>query len=386
MAASRGNATSDEVLRYFEDEAYRIRDIARYKDVFRSYCSQNTRNVTGKRAFGENADMSEEAKVRAKALADSILIQAFGDYHEICNSFDEEKIDVIAHISSPHPPGPVHIAPNAELYCELNITENEDGEEERCNWMAMRSVEYTPAPYHPGLNITHLRAMKLSELQDIQQVTCMQTSTRLIISISNTEEEQVIALIGLPELNINKYSVQYGNTAILLAISKGWNHVRTDTDATGVAHVNPQHTQQAIIRALLSRPDIEINCVHLLNGMTPLHIACLRGDSPELIRLLLEKGADKDARDYSGKTPFDYLDESYDNVKINIMFLTTDWIDEEARSAILQRLAAAGPRRSLVLHDYATLPTEAERATNVAAIKQMLRPAAPEAPPARPRP
>ncbi|WP_265014804.1 ankyrin repeat domain-containing protein [Wolbachia endosymbiont (group B) of Camptogramma bilineatum] len=41
--------------------------------------------------------------------------------------------------------------------------------------------------------------------------------------------------------------------------------------------LNPHYNKKNIINKLLEREDLDINCIHLGNGMTPLHIACLRG-------------------------------------------------------------------------------------------------------------
>lgn len=75
-----------------------------------------------------------------------------------------------------------------------------------------------------------------------------------------------------------------------------------------------------VIERLLEHPELDINAIDLKTGMTALHIACVRGDDPALVRKLLEKGAKPDIRDYSGATPLDLIDRglSWDDAKAKI--------------------------------------------------------------------
>ncbi|QJT95119.1 hypothetical protein HGO53_06010 [Wolbachia endosymbiont of Diaphorina citri] len=201
--------------------------------------------------------------------------------------------------------------------------------------------------------------------------------------------------------NINKYSLLYGNNPILLAISKGWNHINGQ-DFSGFCSnlqkdINkgesflPQYEkdlkeklyirnrvnknkkilnkisgllkQKDIISKLLEREDLDINCIHLSNGMTPLHIACLRGDSPELIQRLLDKGANPDAVNYKGEKPIDMLGYSYED--------TQEIVGKMAGGCtfgILDAYTECDENKSVV----ATLPTRKEREDNIKVIREIL--------------
>ncbi|WP_133134336.1 ankyrin repeat domain-containing protein [Legionella santicrucis] len=125
----------------------------------------------------------------------------------------------------------------------------------------------------------------------------MSSQTELLYYIANSRTNTALHYIEEGDY-INDYSMEFGYTPILLALCKGWNHV--DSRKHSLA-------QKPIIEALLAKKALEVNCIHLRNGMTPLHIACLRSDCPELIRALLKRGADCDALDYKGRKPVDML-------------------------------------------------------------------------------
>jgi ankyrin repeat protein len=99
--------------------------------------------------------------------------------------------------------------------------------------------------------------------------------------IANSSVKSALALIRR-QVDVNQYDLEYGNCPLLISISKGWNHRSTDIpyedDKEGVISA-----QKNVIEALLATPNIDVNCINLQNGMTPLHIACLRGDDPDLI-------------------------------------------------------------------------------------------------------
>ena len=62
-----------------------------------------------------------------------------------------------------------------------------------------------------------------------------------------------------------------------------------------------------MVKLLVDR-DIEVNQQKLLesDGSTPLHIYCISGADPRIIKLLLDSGADPTIKDSSGKTALDY--------------------------------------------------------------------------------
>lgn len=163
------------------------------------------------------------------------------------------------------------------------------------------------------------------QLDDIDQITnqslefsVIGANTQLMEALSMSFATQVCGLIDLGA-DINKYSLLYGNNPILFAVSKGWNHQDGDK-------LNPDNNKspiKRIIEKMLEQTNLDINCIHLLNGMTPLHIACLRGDPLDLIKQLVQHGADINALDYLGKRPLDYVGLTYKEVQIQVSILTS---------------------------------------------------------------
>ncbi len=146
--------------------------------------------------------------------------------------------------------------------------------------------------------------------------------TNLTIAISNSDVLGSQTLIS-QVTNINKYSYGFGNNPLLLAVAKGWTHYHH------TYYFNPREPltitgQRKIIEGLFSRQDLDVNKQHLFNGMTALHIACLRGDDPLLIQKLLARGADVELIDYEGKIAMDYLDVDYSNAKQIFLCLHPD--------------------------------------------------------------
>ncbi|WP_341808825.1 ankyrin repeat domain-containing protein [Wolbachia endosymbiont (group E) of Neria commutata] len=159
--------------------------------------------------------------------------------------------------------------------------------------------------------------------------------------------------------NINQYGLLYGNNPIILAISKGWNHINPDSS------IEPSHDkfpQMEIINKLMEYQDLDINVIDLKTGMTPLHTACLRGDSPELIIKLLEKEADPEAEDYSGKKPADLLNYKYQEVQKVIGSMT----------GRIFGVSVGGTNDKENQSSCATLPTRRERDENVKWIREVL--------------
>jgi hypothetical protein len=214
------------------------------------------------------------------------------------------------------------------------------------------------------LELSRTHALALKQIIDLPQFHCENTpasprifhyGSHLMISIANTFPSSALALIQ-SGANINQYSPHYGNTPLLLVISKGWNHI----DDSERPRENELHerSQQPIITALLDA-GADVNAIHLKNGMTALHIALLRGDDVELIKLLLTRGAKLDCVDFMGRTPVDLLSFEYDAVQEIVGKLLDD---SEFGSDDLSE------NKSFV----ATLPTKADRARNIEAIKTLL--------------
>lgn len=104
------------------------------------------------------------------------------------------------------------------------------------------------------------------------------------------------------------------NTALLLSVKKGWNHVR-ETDEYGdplSKWRTRNRTRMGLLTASLlnngADPDIQDGC-----GNTALHIAVMHRDLRP-IRALQEAGARNDLRNNVGLLPIDMLDINYDDI------------------------------------------------------------------------
>jgi len=193
-------------------------------------------------------------------------------------------------------------------------------------------------------------------------------NTIIMSRISCTTELKQIFMLMDAGADINKYSIVFGNNPLLLAVSKGWNHLNLEFHKFESSR--PPDDQRQIILTLLNKKEIEINARHLFNGMTALHLACLRGDDPEFIKLLIAKGADTTAKDYFGRSPLDLLDIDFDKAKEIIYKLT----DAEPTTARLQEMT----RKDFDLQDNEwityTVPKQDLYYANKIAIREILNP------------
>lgn len=132
---------------------------------------------------------------------------------------------------------------------------------------------------------------------DNLNVGLMCSQTELLYYIANSKTNIALHYVN-DDYYINDYNLELGYTPILLALCKDWDHIHPRKYSL---------TQKPIIDALLAKGALDVHCIHLKNGMTPLHIACLRGECSELVKKLLARGADCNALDYQGRKPADML-------------------------------------------------------------------------------
>lgn len=130
--------------------------------------------------------------------------------------------------------------------------------------------------------------------------------TGLTVHVSNTNVKEAIRFSLSVE--VNKYAPSFGNTALTLAIAKGWGHV-----SVNIGRRDSDRTQKDIIRALLAREDIDVNAPEVSNLWTPLHIACMRADV-EVVDALIKRGA-VEKPSLAGHLPSDFLTFPYDTAR-----------------------------------------------------------------------
>ena len=128
--------------------------------------------------------------------------------------------------------------------------------------------------------------------------------------VANTHKETIELLKKEGDIALNYFDLHKEQYPLILAVYKGWNHKNKET------------SQKEIILLLLSRSDLDINVFELQYGYTALHIACLKGDYIELVKLLLEKGADKNKKSLKDELPVDLLNVSYEEVQKILIRLT----------------------------------------------------------------
>lgn|GEM_PF-5043890 len=199
----------------------------------------------------------------------------------------------------------------------------------------------------------------------------------LMTFISNSMAEQAIQIIcSVNDPFIINQQSPVGNSPLLLATAKGWNHVddRHSLDMpvireliSGFFYMFAGQRQSSILETLLKVEDLNINIQDENTGMTALHFACLRGDDPKFIQMLLNKGADWQIKDKQDRTPEDLLNLSYEATQ-NIIFHSTCLSFNDDR----QKFNGSLSWNREACCSTATLPSREERSINIQQIKQIV--------------
>jgi ankyrin repeat protein len=222
------------------------------------------------------------------------------------------------------------------------------------------------------LNKDHIYPLKASEIvgmlakkilsmvsfQKKHAASMVINSPNLIINVSNTETVDALNLIRAG-VDVNRYTPYYANNALLLAVTKGWNHVRID--GSGKSDRNFPGTQKEIIESLLESAHLDINAI-LFNGMNIMHIVCMRGDDPAFVERLIKLKADIYAMSIEGIKPADLLNTDYCFAQEIISNLTGGVFG-------LVNGKTTSPNVSLT----ATLPSEGQRTKNIKKIKELFK-------------
>ncbi len=129
-------------------------------------------------------------------------------------------------------------------------------------------------------------------------------NTPLLWGIANSSVSFVLALLNLPDtkhVNIKSTCRNYLNTPLILSMSKGWTHLATQG--------RERNYQKAIAIKLLQK-GAEVNALDV-SGRTALHYACLHRNFDAIIALV-KAGADWNIEDRNSQTPMDFCCTDYE--------------------------------------------------------------------------
>lgn len=101
-----------------------------------------------------------------------------------------------------------------------------------------------------------------------------------------------------------------------LLVGHGWD-INERVGGRTLLHHDANHGHGKRVRLLLNLgadPNLQDG-----EGRTALHLICARGTGEEAIRALVEAGADRDALDHSGRTPFDHAESASRNTAARIL-------------------------------------------------------------------
>ncbi|WP_187146241.1 ankyrin repeat domain-containing protein [Candidatus Amoebophilus asiaticus] len=152
--------------------------------------------------------------------------------------------------------------------------------------------------------------------------------TPLHLAISEGNEVAISALLARQDVDINAQDNQHCTPLHLAAkkvnlivmeklIAKGADINAKDEHGISPLYIAVSQGNETVTRMLLTK-NADVNVKSVYFGDTPLHIA-IRGEYPEIVKLLLDNGAQLNIIDQERKTPFDLAKEST-NKKIKELF------------------------------------------------------------------
>ncbi|XP_055768718.1 B-cell lymphoma 3 protein homolog isoform X2 [Salvelinus fontinalis] len=182
-------------------------------------------------------------------------------------------------------------------------------------------VSHLPSSLYPTGHTEHL-------LADVAQATCQDDDgdTAIHIAVVQGQDAQIqrmILLLGLVHTDLDIYN-NLRQTPLHLAVithqaqlvgallRAGADPRALDRNGQTTVHLCCEHGQQACLSVVLSHPSI-LTCLEVRNyeGLTPLHLA-VQGGHKELVRMLLDAGADINAVDIkSGHSPLIHAVENH---------------------------------------------------------------------------
>ncbi|MHB9147942.1 MAG: ankyrin repeat domain-containing protein [Candidatus Amoebophilus sp.] len=152
--------------------------------------------------------------------------------------------------------------------------------------------------------------------------------TPLHLAISKGNEVAISALLARQDIDIKAQdkrrrtplhrAAKKDNLIVMeKLIAKGADINAKDEHGISPLYIAVSQGNETVTRMLLTK-NADVNVYSVYFGDTPLHIA-IRGEYPEIVKLLLDNGAQRNINDRRNKTPFDLAKEST-NKKIKELF------------------------------------------------------------------
>ncbi|KAL4657666.1 B-cell lymphoma 3 protein [Arapaima gigas] len=181
--------------------------------------------------------------------------------------------------------------------------------------------------------------------------------TALHIAVVQGREDLVHKLIHIllqahRDLNINNNLMQtplhlavitHQVTLVHMLLEAGADPGALDRNGQTAAHLCCEHGLRTCLELILKHP-AALACLKVRNyeGLTPLHLAVQRGDK-ELVRLLLDHGADIDAVDFkSGRSPLIHAVENNNMEMISILIQNGSNVNAQSYSGNTALHSACG--------------------------------------------
>ncbi|MBD77847.1 MAG: hypothetical protein CL840_02750 [Crocinitomicaceae bacterium] len=152
------------------------------------------------------------------------------------------------------------------------------------------------------------------------QVYCRWIINPIQVAIRSNNEYAIKALFKTGKLEVNRRHFEVAcmytsSVAVDLILSNGMNSEDTLNYGYTMAMRAAESGSIEVLEALLKyNPDV--NQARHRDGVTPLMLAAKTGNST-VVKFLLEKGADKSAKDIQAKTAYDYIEDIRSSLNIS---------------------------------------------------------------------